>query len=368
MTTTESDEDYEIYERLPRPPRRGSPVAVTAVAVLAVLGIIVASALVWSSRQINPSGEPGAKVSSIEVPSGSSFTAVTKLLEENDVISSARVMGWYAKFKDVDPVKAGEYVDFKINSSMADAIDVLNAGPVAPDSTLVKIIPGMWLSDALATITEAFPAISVESLQATLTSGQVTSKFHPDPAVSWEGYLLPETYEFAQTATPVEILQKIVDEFDSTLEALDYDTATISTGRTAQELVTIASMVERETGDPVEERAKIARVILNRLESDTPLGIDATILYGLQRKGAESPLTKSELETDGPYNSRTRAGLPPTAISLPSEASLAAAIAPADGPWIYYVLESAKPRAHVFTESYAEFQDAKQACRDKGLC
>lgn len=278
-------------------------------------------------------------------------------------------MGWYAKFADVPAVKAGRYVNFRTNSSMSDALDVLDAGPVPPEERVVTIIPGTWLDDALVAINTAFPDISTDALKLTLISGQVTSKYHgADPKASWEGFLLPETYQFEASATAQQILQKIVKQFDTTLDELGYANATAATGQSAHDLVTIASMVERETGDPEDERPKIARVILNRLDKGTPTGIDATILYGLGRKGNEGGLTKSELETDGPYNSRTRPGLPPTAISLPSKQSLDAAIHPAEGDWLYYVLKTQSPRTHVFTASYKEFEKAKAECQKNGFC
>lgn len=367
-------DDDGVYETYRPPSRRGSPVAVAAVALFAVVGIVVAATLVWASRQINPSGEPGRKIAAVVVPPGATFAAVTDILEEHDVISSARVMRWWARFNDVDPVKAGTYVDFRENSSMSEAVEVLNAGPVPPEDKVVRIIPGAWLEDALVAIDEEFDEITVDQLKFVLASGQVTSKYYEGPTGEfehwrqWEGYLLPETYQFDADADPVAILQRVVDEFDATLDELGYDDAEAATGRTVHELVTIASMIERETGDPVEERAKIARVIMNRLDADEPTGIDATILYGLGRKGNEGGLTRAELQTDGPYNSRTRAGLPPTAIALPSEASLAAAIRPAVGNWRWYVLQSATPRTHGFFDSYQDFLAAKDQCDAKGLC
>lgn len=366
------DGEYESYRR---PSRRGSPIAVAAVALFAVVGIVVAATLVWASRQINPAGEPGRKVASVVVPAGTTFAGVTDILEEQDVISSARVMRWWARFNDVAPVKAGTYVDFRENSSMSDAVEVLNAGPVPPEDKVVRIIPGSWLEDALVAIDEQFDTITVDQLKFVLASGQVTSKYYTGPSGEdlehwrqWEGYLLPETYQFDADADPVAILQRIVDEFDDTLDELGYDDAEAATGRTAHELITIASMVERETGDPLDERAKIARVIMNRLDADEPTGIDATILYGLGRRGNEGGLTRTELQTDGPYNSRTRSGLPPTAIALPSESSLAAAIRPAVGNWRWYVLQSATPRTHGFFDNYQDFLAAKDECDAKGLC
>ena len=361
------DDGYDQYERLPRASRRGSPIAVTVVSVFAVVGILVAGTLVWATRQMNPSGEPGPKVASLEIPSGATFEDVAQILEDNNVIASARVMGWYAKFNDVQPVRAGLYVDFEENSSMSDAIEVLDAGPVPPEETALTIIPGSWLQDAFVAINKAFPEISVDTLSLTLLSGQVTSRYHgPDPTASWEGYLLPETYKFEKDATATEILQKLVDQFDDTLDELGYGNAVAATGHSAQELVIIASLVERETGDPPEERPKMARVMYNRLDEDMSLGVDAALLYGLQRK--TGTLTKSELETPGPYNSRMNKGLPPTAISLPSEQSLEAAIKPAEGRILYYVLTNGSPREHTFTETYDEFLAAKKICQREGLC
>ncbi|MEZ5323068.1 MAG: endolytic transglycosylase MltG [Microthrixaceae bacterium] len=365
---TNGRDESEEWEPIGRPGRVGSRGVLIAVSVAAVLGIIAASVLVWGSRQLNPSGGPGPKVASVEVPTGASLSDVADILERRGVVGSATVMRWYAKFNPVPAVKAGRYVNFRRHSSVAAALEVLEAGPLPPRSKVVQIIPGMWLDDALARISSAYPSLTVESLKTTLASGQVRSTYHADPKASWEGYLLPETYEFGDDATAVDILQKIVSTFDETLGELGYDKAESRTGRTAADLVTIASMIERETGDPADERPKIARVILNRLEKGWTLGIDATLLYALHRKGGSQPLTKAELQEPGPYNTRLNKGLPPTAISLPSRQSLRAAIEPASGPWMYYVLTGASPRTHTFVTTNAEFAAAKKVCRSEGLC
>lgn len=348
--------------------RRANPVGLAILSAIAVIGIVVGGGLLWTARQINPSGGPGVEVKEVVIPSGATFADVAEQLESEGIIGSARVMGWYAKFADVKPVQAGRYIKFRKNMSMGDAIEVLNAGPVAAQSRVVTIIPGMWLSDALEAINKVFPNISVDELSLTLMGGKVTSKYHPDPTQSWEGFLLPETLDFAEDATAQEILQRFVDEFDKVLDNAGYQNAEARTGRTAYELVTIASMIEREKGDAEGEAEKVARVIFNRLDENMTLGIDATILYGLQRRGNEGGLTKAELEADGPYNSRTRKGLPPTPIALPSKASLEAAINPAEGDWLYYVLAGVNPREHFFTSSYDEFLDAKRRCDANGWC
>ncbi|MCB1010073.1 MAG: endolytic transglycosylase MltG, partial [Microthrixaceae bacterium] len=162
-----------------------------------------------------------------------------------------------------------------------------------------------------------------------------------------------------------EILQTLSDEMSSNLDELGYERAETLRGFSAYDVLKVASLAERETGQPEEERGQIARVIYNRLDEGEPLGIDASILYGLGRDSGE--LTKSDLEADTPYNTRVNAGLPPTPIGLPSMAALSAAIDPPEGDWRYYVLVSNEPPSHLFTDSYSEFQRAKAQAQADGV-
>jgi UPF0755 protein len=125
-------------------------------------------------------------------------------------------------------------------------------------------------------------------------------------------------------------------------------------------VVIIASMIEKEAkfdGD----RAKIARVIFNRLGGHIPLGIDATLAYGLKKSGAA--LTSADLTSSSPYNTRIVKGLPPTPIASPGLASLQAALNPATGNWIYYVRSDAAGH-HLFTADAQAFEAAKKKCAD----
>ena len=360
--------DDDEYVPLPRLGERARKVVVTVVAMLAVMGIISAVTLIWVARQVNPPGIEGPQLASVNIPTGSSISSIGRLLEDKRVIGSASVFELYAKLRGLNIPKAGNYVSFHTNSSMSAVADVLDAGPLPVASVSLTIIPGKRLVDAFDKIHQVFPAISVTQLQLTLASGQVKSKYLPAGVTNWEGYLLPETYQFKKDASALTVLQKIVKQFDKTLDSLGYANATTTAGRSAYDLVTIASMIERETGDPPDERGKIARVISNRLDKKEPLGIDATILYGLNRRGGSAdPLTKTDLETDTPYNSRKHAGLPPTPISLPSKQSLKAAINPEVGSWFYYVLINDNPREHFFTASPQEFAAAKAEAQKKGL-
>lgn len=350
---------------LPAPTSGGRRLLAVGGSVLLVLGILVGGLLVWASRQIDPSGDPGDTISSLVVPSGASTDEIATILADEDVISSARMFRYYVGWKGAGPWEAGEYVDFRTSSSFDEAIEVLDEGPIAAEASVVRITEGTRLIDALAQISEQFPSVTAEQLSAALEGGQVTSSYKPAEVTSWEGLLFPDTYEFEQDATPELIMQTMATKMEEVLDGLGYDKAETLQGRSAYELVTIASLIEKETGAPPEERGMISRVISNRLDDGETLGIDASVLYGLGRSAGE--LTQSDLDTETPYNTRLVAGLPPTPIALPGEASLAAAIAPSEGDWRYYVLTSNDPPTHFFTDSYDEFLDARDDARERGV-
>jgi UPF0755 protein len=132
---------------------------------------------------------------------------------------------------------------------------------------------------------------------------------------------------------------------------------------TPYEILIVASLIEEETKID-EERPMVARVIYNRLRDGIPLGIDATSRYEAELAGRDRG--DIDFESDSPYNTRRVAGLPPTPIAAPGRASIAAALNPAEGPWIYYVLED-EAGNHFFTDSDSEFLAAKDRCREAGL-
>ncbi len=350
---------------LPNDTDGGRRVLALVVGAVLVLAITIGGLVFWVSRKIDPPGEPGAVVASIEIPTGSSNDSIGEILADAGVVGDGGLFARYTGLKGEGPWEAGEYVEFRENSSFDEAISVLDAGPLPVGASKVRVTEGKRLTDALDQIAEQHPNVTVEDLLLALGSGEVTSKYLPEGSTSWEGLLFPDTYEFSDDATATQILQTLADQMVTVMDELGYERAEALRGLGAYELVTVASMAERETGSPEEERGQIARVIYNRLDDGEPLGIDATILYGLGRNSGE--LTKSELEADSPYNSRLNAGLPPTPIGLPGRASLQAAIDPPTGDWRFYVLVSNDPPSHLFTESYSEFQQAKAEAQADGV-
>jgi UPF0755 protein len=168
---------------------------------------------------------------------------------------------------------------------------------------------------------------------------------------SIEGFLFPATYEFTKLTSSARLVRDQLTTFRRNWRQVDMRYAR-SKNLTPYDVLIIASMIEKEAVAPA-ERKLVAAVIYNRLRNRMPLGIDATIRYGRDVPGTE-PLKQSDLESDDPYNTRKRLGLPPTPISNPGLASMRAAAHPARVDYLYYVR---KPDGvhHFFTASSAEF-------------
>ena len=166
-----------------------------------------------------------------------------------------------------------------------------------------------------------------------------------------EGFLFPATYEFTPKTTAKKLVADQLAHFDTNWKKVDQRFARTK-NLTPYDVLIIASMVEKETIAP-KERPLVAAVIYNRLKAGMPLGIDATIRYGLGVPGTEA-LRRSQLESDNPYNTRNRTGLPPTPIANPGLASIKAAAKPANVDYLYFVRKPDKIH-HFFTASESEF-------------
>jgi UPF0755 protein len=166
-----------------------------------------------------------------------------------------------------------------------------------------------------------------------------------------EGFLFPATYEFTPKTTGKKLVADQIAHFDDNWAKVDLGFSKTK-NLTPYDVLIIASMVEKETIAP-DERPKVAAVIYNRLKAGMPLGIDATIRYGLDVPGTEA-LRVSQLESDNPFNTRNRTGLPPTPIANPGLASMQAAAHPAKVDYLYFVRKPDKIH-HFFTASESEF-------------
>jgi UPF0755 protein len=359
----DEDDGYE-YEPLRRQSSRGRRIGIVLVGLLSIIALVVAVGGYWVTRQVNPAGALGPEVR-ITVPRGSTTSDIATLLEDRGIITNATIFRFYVRYKGGGEFQAGDF-QFNENSSMGRALDVLRAGPAPPPSTSFTVPPGLTLPEIANRVVEQLPGLNPEILNQLLAGGQLRSRYQPADVANLEGFLYPDTYEVGEGANEQTVLQTMIAQFDAQAAAAGMDGGAPALGLSPYQILIVASLVEEEARIP-EDQPKIARVIYNRLAAGTPLGIDSTICYFI----AERPcsLTTSDLEEDEPYNTRIHTGLPPTPIAAPGGGALQAALHPADGDWLYYVLDpnAAVPGGHFFTSDYDEFQRVKNECEAAGL-
>ena len=340
--------------------RRRWPIVLGATAVVAL--VVLGGVGLWLRAKIDPSGGPG-EVVRVEIPLGSSTADVAAILEDKGVITDGTVFRLYLRAFGGGPFQAGAY-DLQVNSAMGDVVDVLDEGPLLPPAVSLTVPEALVVEEVAARVASKIERFSADRFLELARSGTIRSRFQPAGNNSLEGLLFPETYRVEDTETEETLLRRMVAVFDDVAGGLGYEQAQEKVGFSPYEVIIVASLIEAEAKAD-EDRGKIARVIYNRLEQGIPLGIDATFYFylGPERKG--TGLRRSDLDEDHEYNTRLRAGLVPTPIAMPGEASLRAALAPEPGPWLYYVLQDA--RTHAFSESYDEFLRNKRAAQEKGL-
>ena len=288
----------------------------------------------------------------VQIPAGADAGSIGRLLERKGVIDDARFFELNATLTlRRRKLRTGNYV-LRRNMTNGAAIDALLQGPkVRVVKTFSVTIP-----EGLSR-REAAPAVDKSGVEGSYLKATGSKRAlrrarrlgAPKGNKTLEGFLFPATYELKAGATADDLVDKQLDAFKQNMASLDLAGAKRK-NLSRYDIVIIASMIERETSSD-RERPLIASVIYNRLRQDIRLGIDATIRYA--ENNWRRPLLKSQLETDGPYNTRTRLGLPPTPIGNPGLASLKAAANPAKTDFIFYV---AKPGAcHAFSSTDAEF-------------
>jgi UPF0755 protein len=280
------------------------------------------------------------------------------------IITSDLVWGWYLRINGGGPFQAGTY-QLAENSAIGDVIDVLEEGPAPIEERAITVPEALTLPEILDRLADPEKGLGFDRavLQQLMDSGQIRWSGQPADQPSNEGILFPETYRIEAGADEEAVLRKLVGQLEATMTELDVASAQERFNLTPYEVLIVASLIEEETKVDA-ERNMVARVIYNRLSQGIPLGIDATSRYEAELLTGDRE--NIDFESDSPYNTRRVAGLPPTPIASPGRASIEAALNPADGPWIYYVLED-EAGNHFFTDSNSEFIAAKARCRDAGL-
>jgi UPF0755 protein len=329
-TVTDVDDDGGGPEWVKRRRRLSFTQRVVLACVAGVL-LLVAGAAVWINFQVNPPGGPGATVT-VNLPAGSSYSAVADILARNGVIGSPTLFRLYVRIHGAGTVQAGSYA-LRRHDSYGDVVGALGQGPSA-DRILIP--SGATLADVAARVGH-LPGHSAAGFLAAANSGRVKSAFSPPGNTSLEGLVQPATYSFKPGTDDLTILGQMVAAFDSQATAIGLIQQAARIKVTPYEALIVASIIEREAKAP-DDQGRVAQVLYNRLAKGMPLQLDSTVVYALG--GHVTTLTKPDLSIASPYNTYRVPGLPPTPIANPSEASLTAALNPTPGPWLFFVVVS----------------------------
>lgn len=254
----------------------------------------------------------------VTVPDGSSFSEVARLLESEHIITSPVLLRFFSTvFGGTKAVQAGEYL-FEKPEGTARIAWRLTHGVHGIESVRVVLPEGLTVAQMGDTLAQELPRFDAE-LFTRLASGK-------------EGYLFPDTYFFAVNATPETVMNVLSARFDEVADELGLSAT--SSKVSMADIVTMASILEEEAKTP-EEKQIVAGILWKRLAIGMALQVDATFMYTLGKASHE--LTDEDLKTDSPYNTYTRAGLPPTPISNPGRESLEAALFPRESDYFFYL-------------------------------
>jgi UPF0755 protein len=316
-------------------------------ALLAVVGVglaLAGSLAVWITRSLEPVAEPGAAAIVFEVAPGYGLSRVAARLERAGLVRDARVAAGVARLRGFSTrLHAGE---FALSPSMSplELFQQIASGQVV---TYPVVVPEGYDVASIALRLESAGLVDAASFTA-LTRDAALVRELGLPGPTLEGYLFPETYRFPRRPDPREVARAMVAQFFAAWTPLA--PAAERRGLTLHEVVTLASIVEKETGVP-EERPLIASVFANRLARSMRLESDPTVIYGIEV--FDGNLRRRHLEDTGNvYNTYQIKGLPPGPIASPGAAALRAVVEPAKSDYLYFV--SQNDGSHVFSRTYRE--------------
>ena len=314
--------------------------------VALVLGVLLvgsgAAAVVWFGvRSLDEPARFAAPVRFKVIP-GASFSRVAAELAAQKVIANPRAWVLYARWSHLaSAVKAGEY-EIQPGTTPRELLTKMVNGQVLLHS--FTIIDGWRVQDMLGALRRNPDIVSTLTDKAPNLMEKLGF-----PGVDPEGQFLPETYRFISGTTDVEVLRQAHAALTRELDAAWMDRAPDLPLRDSHELLIMASIVEKESGLP-QELGRIAGLYLHRLSIGMRLQADPTVIYGLGDR-YDGDIRTVDLRTDGPYNTYTRAGLPPTPIALAGSAAIRATARPEKTDAIYFVASPKDDGSHVFSST-----------------
>lgn len=343
----------------PRRRRRSNfgPALLGLLVIVAVLGVVY---VIISSATRGGGEAAGQDETRVEVVQGDTLSSVADKLEEGGVIGSSFLFTLQARMGDESAeIKPGGYT-FTSGEDREQIMTKLKEGEAVP--TFALTVPeGLTMDQTADVVAESNGDITRRQFLRAANSTDYGYAFLEDRAIrDTEGFLFPKSYEFEDGTTADQVVNRLLEQYLLETEAVDYAAASEDLNLSEYELLTVASLVEREAVND-EERAVIASVIYNRIRAGMPLQIDATVQYA--RGEQKENLSLQDLEIDSPYNTYQNPGLPPGPIASPSLESIEAAVSPQETDYLYYVV-TPEGGEHFFTNNYDEFLQAKA---DAGL-
>jgi UPF0755 protein len=345
--------------------------------------------LLWLDGRLDREEEGPAVVAGqpveVVVEQGQSVRAVGEDLVELGVVERLRPFLSAAEEADLPARLQPGVFELETGMEPGAAVEVLLAGPATGGAGRFTVQEGLPVEVTLERLAAQFEAYEIEDFQAVLDERTEAGEnaegvlrlpeWAPEPAEAgdeiiepYEGLLFPETYEVSGDATPLQILQRMIEQLESVMDAVDtsqVEEAEETRGLDRYQALILASLIERETRVD-DERRRVAGVIENRLEEGMRLQIDATVLYA--RGEHTDRVLFEDTEIDSPYNTYQVDGLPPTPISGAGRAAIEAAFDPEDVSYRFYVLDPACDGTHVFADTLDEHNRNVQAFRDAGGC
>ena len=337
---------------------RNSGKASFGLVLVLLIAVIIAGA---GYKYIHGIGEPLDSSSqekiSVDIPSGSGTAAIGRILEEDGVIKSARQFKIKSRMdKNDGKYRTGVY-ELSPSMDMDEIMQILMDGS---QNTLRFMVPeGYTLKQIADKFAETGNGTAEDFLNET-ENGDFDFEYNDqmvDGEKRYEGFLYPDTYEIYKNESAHGIIQRMMTRFEQVYDAAA-DEATVDTSKySVFDLVTVASLIEREVKLD-EERPLVASVIYNRLNKNMKLQMCSTVQYALGTPKAR--LMNSDLKIDSPYNTYQNAGLPVGPIASPGQASISAALHPADTDYLYFVLTSAGSGKHNFASTGDDFSSYRE--------
>ncbi len=316
-------------------------------AVLLLIAFIIAAVFLFNLFLFikTPSGDVAQ---SVVIERGTPLSRILKTLEDQGVVSNRHFFKVYIVAKRAgDRIRAGDY-SFPARISPGAVLDLLLKGDFARRRVT---IPEGWTAREIAKYLGEMKLVDPTLFIAKCSDPAFIRSLGLD-VPHLEGYLFPDTYEIYQPKSEEDVLKKFVGHFLG-IYTPEFEARAQQIGFTRQQVLTLASIVEKETASR-EEKPIVAGVFFNRLKKGMPLASDPTVIYGVS--GFNGNLTRADLQRPGPYNTYLNPGLPPTPIANPGLGSIRAVLYPAETEYLFFV--SKNDGTHYFSKTAEEHGSA----------